>query len=71
MPRKPRDQLFKKSDVYRLIEAARAKGLPVRRIDIKRDGMSLIIGEPSNDNGKNEGNKNDIENWIAKHEHQN
>jgi hypothetical protein len=51
MPRKPRDQLFKKSDVYRLIEAARAKGLPVRRIDINRDGMSLIVGELSSDNG--------------------
>ena len=46
MPRKPRDQLFKKSDVYRLVEAARAKNLPVARIVVTRDGLSLVVGEP-------------------------
>jgi hypothetical protein len=47
MPRKPRDQLFKKSDVYRLVEAARAKNLPVARIVVTREGLSLVVGETS------------------------
>lgn len=46
MARKPRDQLFRKSDVYRLIESAKAKGLPIARIDVTRDGLSLVVGEP-------------------------
>jgi hypothetical protein len=45
MPRKPRDQLFKKSDVYRLVEAARAKNLRVARIVVTREGLSLVVGE--------------------------
>jgi len=51
MPRKPRDQLFKKTDVFRLIETARAKGLPIARIDATRDGLSLIVGDPAKDAG--------------------
>lgn len=47
MPRKPRDQLFKKSDVYRLVEAARAKNLPVARIVVTREGLSLLVGDPN------------------------
>jgi hypothetical protein len=46
MPRRPRDQLFKKTDMYRLVEVARAKNLPVSRIDVTRDGLSLVVGEP-------------------------
>ena len=45
MPRKPRDQLFKKSDLLRLVESAKAKGLPIARIDVTRNGISLIVGE--------------------------
>ena len=45
MPRKPRDQLFKKSDVYRLVEVARAKNLSVSRIVVTREGLSLVVGE--------------------------
>lgn len=46
MPRKPRDQLFKRSDIYRLIESARRKGLHIARIDVEPDGkLSLIVGE--------------------------
>jgi hypothetical protein len=51
MPRKPRDQLFKKTDVFRLIEVARAKNLPIARIDAMRNGLSLVVGEPSKDGG--------------------
>jgi hypothetical protein len=47
MTRKSRDQLFKKTDVFRLIETARAKGLPIARIDATRDGLSLVVGEPT------------------------
>jgi hypothetical protein len=46
MPRKPRNPLFKKTDFDRLVEAARAKNLPIHRIDVMRDGLSLIVGEP-------------------------
>jgi len=45
MPRKPRDQLFKKSDVYRLVEVAKAKNLSVSRIVVTREGLSLVVGE--------------------------
>ena len=56
MPRKPRDQLFNKTDVYRIIEAARAKNLPIARIEFRRDGMSLVVGEPVKDTGDNAAN---------------
>jgi hypothetical protein len=46
MPRKPRNPLFKKTDFDRLVEAARAKKLPIHRIDVMRDGLSLVVGEP-------------------------
>ena len=46
MPRKPRNPLFKKTDFDRLVEAARAKNLPIHRIDVTRDGLSLVVGEP-------------------------
>jgi hypothetical protein len=46
MPRRPRDQLFNRNDFNRLVDAARAKGLPINRIDATRDGLSLIVGEP-------------------------
>jgi hypothetical protein len=46
MPRKPRNPLFKKTDFDRLVEAARPKKLPIHRIDVMRDGLSLIVGEP-------------------------
>jgi hypothetical protein len=46
MPRKPRNPLFKKTDFDRLVEAARAKNLPIHRIDVMRDGLWLIVGEP-------------------------
>jgi hypothetical protein len=57
MPRKPRDQLFRKTDILRLIEAARSAGLPTTRIriDVRRDGLSLVVGEPSKDGGQADG----------------
>ena len=65
MARKPRDQLFKKSDVFRLIESAKQKNLPIARIDVEPDGkLSLIVGEP----GKTApADDNDLDNWMAKH----
>jgi hypothetical protein len=44
--RKSRDQLFKKTDFFRLVAAARSEGVPIARIDVTRDGLSLIVGEP-------------------------
>jgi hypothetical protein len=65
MPRKPRDQMFKKSDVYRLIETAKAKGLSIAGIEVTRDGLRLTIGEPA----KEAANKvHDVEEWISKHQ---
>jgi hypothetical protein len=51
MPRKPRNPLFKKTDFDRLVEAARAKKLPIHRIDVMRDGLSLVVGEPTKNVG--------------------
>jgi hypothetical protein len=68
--RRPNDQLFRKTEFNRLVDAARRKGLSIAGIEVTRDGLKLIVGEPSNDNGKNE-SKTDVENWIAKHENQN
>jgi hypothetical protein len=47
MTRKSRDQLFKRSDFARLVAAARSEGLPIARIDVIRDGLSLVVGEPT------------------------
>jgi hypothetical protein len=66
MPRKPRDQLFKKTDVFRLIETARAKGLPIARIDATRDGLSLIVGDPPEDGVVPEADPTPLEQWRAK-----
>ena len=49
--RKFRDQLFKRSDFARLVAAARSEGLPIARIDVMRDGLSLIVGEPLKKDG--------------------
>ncbi len=51
MPRKPRNPLFKKTDFDRLVEAARSKKLPIHRIDVTHDGLSLIVGEPVKNGG--------------------
>lgn len=64
MPRKPRDQLFKKTDVFRLIESARAKGLPIARIDATREGLSLVVGEPVKDG---EHADDELDRWRRTH----
>ena len=64
MTRKSRDQLFKRSDFARLVAAARSEGLPIARIDVIRDGLSLVVGEPVK-NGSAEANP--LDQWIAKH----
>ena len=63
MSRKPRDQLFKKTDFFRLVESAEAKNLPIQRIDVTRDGLSLVVGEPAKANESND----ELDNWMAKH----
>jgi hypothetical protein len=61
MPRHPRDQLFNKNDFSRLVDSARVKGLPIKRIDAKRDGLSLIVGDPAKDAGTD----NALDQWMA------
>jgi hypothetical protein len=56
MPPKTRDQLFKKSDVYRLVDVARAKNLSVARIDITWDSLSLVAA-PTIVNGHGDENE--------------
>jgi hypothetical protein len=42
-PRRPRDQLFKKTDVVRALRAAQTAGIPNPRITIDRFGTITII----------------------------
>lgn len=42
-PRRPNDQTFRKTDVVRLIKCARREGLSKFHIEIKRDGLTLIV----------------------------
>lgn len=67
MPREPRSPLFKKPDLSKLIELAKKKGLPNYRIEIRHDGLTLIVGEAAK---ANENSNSEVENWIAQHEHQ-
>jgi hypothetical protein len=64
MARRPRDQLFKKTDVLRLIETAERKGLNDYRIEIERNHLSLIIGEGAK---ASDVERNALDNWMAKH----
>ena len=68
-PRRGRDTLFRKNDIFRLIESARRKGLPIARINVTRDGdLSLVVGDEPEKTIKS--NNNEVESWIARHEHQ-
>jgi hypothetical protein len=43
----PNDRLtFRQRDLVAALKAARAAGVPVRRIEVNRDGIVLIPGEP-------------------------
>jgi hypothetical protein len=33
--------------VVALVDAARSKNLPIARIEVTRDGLSLVVGEPT------------------------
>ena len=67
-PRRPFDQAFRRTDVARLIKAAKQQGLSKYRIDIKRDGgqpaLSLIVDETAPAPTEQ---TNDLDNWMAKH----
>jgi len=48
MPRRYRDQTFRKTDVVRAWKAARTAGIPNPRIEIDRHGViSILPGAPS------------------------
>jgi hypothetical protein len=47
MPRRYRDQTFRKTDVVRAWRSAQAAGIPSPRIEIDRYGtISVLAGEP-------------------------
>ncbi|MGE5303731.1 MAG: phage terminase large subunit [Alphaproteobacteria bacterium] len=53
MPRKPRDQLFKKSDVNRFIDIAETRNLSSYRIEaIWGKGLGLVVGDPAKGDGE-------------------
>ena len=53
--------LFKQSDIKRALDAARKMNVPVRSVDIKRDGsFSLVIGDPAATATANE-----VDEWMA------
>jgi hypothetical protein len=46
-PRRPRDQLFKKTDLVRALRAAQTAGVPNARVEVDIHGtISIIPGEP-------------------------
>jgi hypothetical protein len=68
VPRKSRDQLFRKSDFWRVVDSARAKGLRVTGAELTRDGVKITFGD--SETGKADEATNEVENWISQHEHQ-
>jgi hypothetical protein len=63
LPRRPGDQTFKKNDMLRLIDCAERKRLTNYRIDVRRDGLSLVVGELES---KTNGTTNELDDWMAK-----
>ena len=50
MPRRYRDQTFRKTDLVRALKAALTAGVPDPRVEIDRDGTIMIIpGDTPND----------------------
>lgn len=45
-PREPRTSKFKKADVVRAVDAARAAGLLVAEIEVRTDGSAIRISSP-------------------------
>ena len=65
MPRRPRDQLFNRNDFNRLVDAARAKGLPINRIDATREGLSLFVGKPVPTDGDADATTDTTNEWDS------
>jgi hypothetical protein len=52
MPRRYRDQTFRKTGVVRALKAAQAAGIPNPRIEIDRHGtIAIVTTEPLKDDG--------------------
>jgi hypothetical protein len=50
MPRRYRDQTFRKTDLVRALKAARTAGVPSPRVEIDRHGKIVIMpGDSPND----------------------
>jgi len=54
MPRKAGDQLFKRNDFRRLVDAANRSGLPIARITATKGGLTLVVGEPAKADGSDD-----------------
>jgi hypothetical protein len=66
MPRAAR--LFNVNDFNRLVDSARRKGLPIKSIEARRDGLSLIVGEPAKAGDEPASQDTTaLEQWRAKH----
>lgn len=44
---------FKQSDLDRALKVAEARGLPVARIEVNDNGVSIVIGEPERGKRRN------------------
>jgi len=68
MPRRYRDQTFRKADVMRAWRAAQAAGIPNPRIEIDRHGtIAIIPGDPSRNNSTaSESEPTLLDQWRAK-----
>jgi hypothetical protein len=52
MPRRYRDQTFRKTDLVRALKAAQTAGVPGPRVEIDRRGTIVIMpGDPPKDSG--------------------
>jgi hypothetical protein len=61
-PRRPRDQLFRKTDITRALRAALAAGIQSPRIEISPNGtISIIPGEHPRDNCA----ANPLDQWMS------
>jgi hypothetical protein len=60
--------LFKERDVTRAAKAIRAAGLDIERVEITKDGTIVVIpGKPDQPRDGKDEQKNDLDNWIARH----
>jgi hypothetical protein len=63
--RQPGDQTFRKNDVLRMIDCAKRQGLANYQIDVRRNGLTLVVGGPTEPALPAEP-ATDLDEWVAK-----